>query len=256
MPCSARLPVYTLLIAIFIPRETVFGGLIGWQGLTLFAIYVFGMAAGLVIAGLVNRWSPSEGQMPFMMELPAYRIPALVPIARKSVQRAQHFVIKAGAVILGVTVVIWILGYFLIRARFGRILAGHAGAVDQPVFQPLGLDWRYGVAIVGAFLRKSLLERWAPSWVLKGPGQYRAAGRAGAGRCTATGVWAGTAGLFCHCPAVCFHRVHSGQRGQVVELGAAHGDRLPVPRLASRLGDLSDHWFLGVRLALSRPITC
>ena len=157
MPCSARLPVYTLLIAIFIPRETVFGGLIGWQGLTLFAIYVFGMAAGLIIAGLVNRWSPSEGQMPFMMELPAYRIPALVPIARKSVQRAKHFVTKAGAVILGVTVVIWILGYFPNQgADLGGSWLGMLGQWIEPVFQPLGLDWRYGVAIVSAFLAREV----------------------------------------------------------------------------------------------------
>ena len=157
MPCSARLPVYTLLIAIFIPRETVFGGLIGWQGLTLFAIYVFGMAAGLIIAGLVNRWSPSEGQVPFMMELPAYRIPALVPIARKSVQRAKHFVTKAGAVILGVTVVIWILGYFPNEgADLGGSWLGMLGQWIEPVFQPLGLDWRYGVAIVSAFLAREV----------------------------------------------------------------------------------------------------
>ena len=157
MPCSARLPVYTLLIAIFIPRETVFGGLIGWQGLTLFAIYVFGMAAGLIIAGLVNRWSQSEGQMPFMMELPAYRIPALVPIARKSVQRAKHFVTKAGAVILGVTVVIWILGYFPNQgADLGGSWLGMLGQWIEPVFQPPGLDWRYGVAIVSAFLAREV----------------------------------------------------------------------------------------------------
>ena len=157
MPCSARLPVYTLLIAIFIPRETVFGGLIGWQGLTLFAIYVFGMAAGLIIAGLVNRWSHSEGQMPFMMELPAYRIPALLPIARKSVQRAKHFVTKAGAVILGVTVVIWILGYFPNQgADLGGSWLGMLGQWIEPVFQPLGLDWRYGVAIVSAFLAREV----------------------------------------------------------------------------------------------------
>ena len=157
MPCSARLPVYTLLIAIFIPRETVFGGLIGWQGLTLFAIYVFGMAAGLIIAGLVNRWSQSEVQMPFMMELPAYRIPALVPIARKSVQRAKHFVTKAGAVILGVTVVIWILGYFPNQgADLGGSWLGMLGLWIEPVFQPLGLDWRYGVAIFSAFLAREV----------------------------------------------------------------------------------------------------
>ncbi len=157
MPCSARLPVYTLLIAIFIPRETALGGLIGWQGMTLFAIYIFGMAAGLIIAGLVNRLSPSEGQMPFMMELPAYRIPALVPIARKSVQRAKHFVTKAGAVILGVTVVIWILGYFPNQgADLGGSWMGMLGQWIEPVFQPLGLDWRYGVAIVSAFLAREV----------------------------------------------------------------------------------------------------
>ncbi|RCL45815.1 MAG: ferrous iron transporter B [Halieaceae bacterium] len=157
MPCSARLPVYTLLIAIFIPRETALGGLIGWQGMTLFAIYVFGMVAGLVIAGLVNRLSPSEGQMPFMMELPAYRIPALVPIARKSLQRAKHFVTKAGAVILGVTVVIWILGYFPNQGvDLGESWLGMMGQWIEPVFQPLGLDWRYGVAIVSAFLAREV----------------------------------------------------------------------------------------------------
>ena len=157
MPCSARLPVYTLLIAIFIPRETALGGLVGWQGMTLFAIYVFGMAAGLVVAGLVNRLSPSEGQMPFMMELPAYRIPALVPIARKSVQRAKHFVTKAGAVILGVTVVIWILGYFPNQGMdLGGSWLGVLGQWIEPVFQPLGLDWRYGVAIVSAFLAREV----------------------------------------------------------------------------------------------------
>ena len=149
--------MYTLLIAIFIPRETALGGLIGWQGMTLFAIYVFGMVAGLVIAGLVNRLSPSEGQMPFMMELPAYRIPALVPIARKSVQRAKHFVTKAGAVILGVTVVIWILGYFPNQGvDLGESWLGMMGQWIEPVFQPLGLDWRYGVAIVSAFLAREV----------------------------------------------------------------------------------------------------
>ena len=157
MPCSARLPVYTLLIAIFIPRETVLGGLFGWQGLTLFGIYVFGMVAGLAIAGLVNRLTPSEDQMPFMMELPAYRLPALVPIVRKSVQRAKHFVTKAGVVILSVTIVIWILGYFPNQgADLGASWLGMTGQWIEPVFQPLGLDWRYGVAIVSAFLAREV----------------------------------------------------------------------------------------------------
>ena len=157
MPCSARLPVYTLLIAIFIPRETLFGGLVGWQGITLFGIYVFGLLAGLTVAGLVNRFTPSQEEMPFMMEMPAYRVPALVPIARKSVQRAQHFVTKAGLVILSVTIVVWTLGYFPNQgADLGASWLGTLGQWIEPLFQPLGLDWRYGVAIVSAFLAREV----------------------------------------------------------------------------------------------------
>jgi len=157
MPCSARLPVYTLLIAIFIPRETLLGGLIGWQGLTLFAIYSFGMMSGLLIAGLVNRFTAIEEQTPFMMELPAYRLPALIPIARKSVQRAKHFVTKAGVVILSVTMVVWVLGYFPNQgADLGASWLGTMGQWIEPLFTPLGLDWRYGVAIVSSFLAREV----------------------------------------------------------------------------------------------------
>jgi ferrous iron transport protein B len=146
-----------LLIAIFIPRETLLGGLVGWQGIILFGIYVFGMLAGLIVAGLVNRFTPSQEQMPFMMEMPAYRVPALVPIARKSVQRAQHFVTKAGLVILSVTIVVWTLGYFPNQgADLGASWLGTLGQWIEPLFQPLGLDWRYGVAIVSAFLAREV----------------------------------------------------------------------------------------------------
>ena len=158
MPCSARLPVYTLLIAIFIPGDTLLGGMIGWQGLTMFAIYFFGMVAGLLAAGLVNRVGGRDVEpMPFMMELPAYRLPALLPIARKSINRAQHFVTKAGLVILSVTVVVWVLGYF---PNQGADLAGSwlgvLGHWIEPVFSPLGLDWRYGVAILSSFLAREV----------------------------------------------------------------------------------------------------
>ena len=84
--------------------------------------------------------------------------PALVPISRKSVQRATHFVTKAGAVILGVTVVIWILGclYGNQGADLGGSWLGMLGQWIEPSFQPLGLDWRYGVAIVSAFLAREV----------------------------------------------------------------------------------------------------
>ena len=91
--------------------------------------------------------------MPFMWEWPAYGLPALVPMARKSVQRAKHFVTKAVIVILSVTVTVWVLGYFPNQGSdLGASWLGTLGKWIEPVFLPLGLDWRYGVAIVSAFL--------------------------------------------------------------------------------------------------------
>ena len=113
MPCSARLPVYTLLIAAFIPAGTALGGLVGWQGLAMFAIYFFGMFCALLVTGLISRTSKDHyTDLPFVLELPPYRIPGLVPLLRNAWNRAKHFVTKAGKIIFTVTLVIWVLGYF------------------------------------------------------------------------------------------------------------------------------------------------
>ena len=115
------------------------------------------MLLGVVIAGLVNRFAPPVDEVPFMMKLPAYQLPALIAIARKSVQRANHFVTKAGVVILTVTIAIWILGYFPSQgAGLGASWLGAMGQWIEPVFQPLGLDWRCGAAIVRAFLAREV----------------------------------------------------------------------------------------------------
>ena len=158
MPCSARLPVYALLIAAFIPADTLLFGLIGWQGFALFLIYVFGMLTALLITGLVSRYSGGEqGEQPFVLELPPYRLPTAAPILRNAWNRCRHFVTKAGKIILMVTMVIWFLGYF---PNGGEDLAnswlGTLGRLVEPVFAPLGLDWRYGVAILTSFLAREV----------------------------------------------------------------------------------------------------
>ena len=113
MPCSARLPVYALLIAAFIPQTTAMAGLVGMQGLAMFALYFFGLLFGLLVAGLASRRdAAADADVPFILEMPAYRMPALMPLIHKSAHRCMHFVTKAGGVILSVTVVVWILGYF------------------------------------------------------------------------------------------------------------------------------------------------
>ncbi len=106
--------VYALLIAIFIPSGTTFFGLVGWQGVAMFSIYFFGMLCALLVTGIVSRFTKNEGtpDLPFVLELPPYRTPSPVPIIRNAINRSRHFVTKAGKVILMVTIVVWILGYF------------------------------------------------------------------------------------------------------------------------------------------------
>ncbi|EED36512.1 ferrous iron transport protein B [Luminiphilus syltensis NOR5-1B] len=158
MPCSARLPVYALLIATFIPDETMFGGLLGWQGVAMFSIYFLGMLMGLIVTGITHRISRVVADdLPFVLELPPYRLPGLLPILRNAEKRCRHFVTKAGKVILSVTIVVWILGYF---PNYGADLAtswlGTIGHFIEPVFEPIGLDWRYGVAIISSFLAREV----------------------------------------------------------------------------------------------------
>ncbi len=158
MPCSARLPVYALLIAVFIPNETALFGLVGWQGLALFFIYFFGMFAALAMTGIVSRFSKGvRSELPFVLELPPYRLPSVRPILRMAINRSSHFVTKAGKVILAVTVVVWVLGYFPNGGSdLGSSWLGMLGRWIQPLFEPIGLDWRYGVAILASFLAREV----------------------------------------------------------------------------------------------------
>jgi ferrous iron transport protein B len=158
MPCSARLPVYTLLIAAFIPSSTALGGLVGWQGLAMFGIYFFGMFCGLLVTGLVSRMAKDHfTDLPFVLELPPYRVPGLVPIVRNSINRAKHFVTKAGKIIFTVTIIIWVLGYFPnYGADLGESWLGMLGHLIEPMFAPIGLDWRYGVAIFTSFAAREV----------------------------------------------------------------------------------------------------
>ena len=158
MPCSARLPVYTLLIAAFIPQTTALGGLVGLQGLAMFAIYFFGMMCGLLVTGLVSRSGGGDySDLPFVLEMPPYRVPAWQPLVRNAWNRCKHFVTKAGKIIFSVSVVIWVLGYFPNHgADLGASWLGQIGQFIEPVFAPLGLDWRYGVAVLTSFLAREV----------------------------------------------------------------------------------------------------
>ncbi|MDG0978653.1 MAG: ferrous iron transporter B [Halieaceae bacterium] len=158
MPCSARLPVYALLIAAFIPNETIAGGLLGLQGLAMFGIYLFGIVTALLVTAAISRVTPQEAQdAPFVLEMPPYRIPSWQSILRGAVERAGYFVKKAGPVIFWITMVIWFLGYFPNQGQdLSQSYLATVGRLIEPLFQPLGLDWKYGIAILASFVAREV----------------------------------------------------------------------------------------------------
>lgn len=158
LACSARLPVYGLLITALIPATTFFGGLFGLQGLTFFLLYAFGLITALLVTGLLSKTVyRKESDAPFVLELPPYRIPTWKPLLKRSFNSAWTFVTKAGGMIFAVTVVVWILGYF--PGGSGNLSTSWLAKLGQwiePVFAPLGLDWKFGVAILASFLAREV----------------------------------------------------------------------------------------------------
>jgi ferrous iron transport protein B len=158
MPCSARLPVYGLLIAAFIPDQTVLGGWVGLQGLAMLFIYLLGIVAGLLVVAVVSRFERVDSDdTPFVLEMPPYRLPGLLTLFRHAWERAGDFVKRAGPVIFWVSLVVWVLGYMPnYGTDLGASWLGAAGRFIEPIFEPLGLDWKYGVAILASFLAREV----------------------------------------------------------------------------------------------------
>lgn len=158
MSCSARLPVYSLLITALVPDAPLLGGVVTLRGMTFFALFFFGVLVALLVSGLLDRFSlRGEGDVPFMIELPPYRVPHVLPLLAKAVGGARSFVANAGAVIFTVSVSVWVLGYF--PDGSGSLETSWLSALGRsidPLFAPLGVDWRYGVAILASFLAREV----------------------------------------------------------------------------------------------------
>jgi len=158
MSCSARLPVYSLLILVLIPPTKVLGGLLDLRGVMFFALYMLGIVAALVVSAMLSKFVvKDEEDVPFILELPPYRLPTLKPLLARALNSGRAFVKKAGAVIFTITVIVWVLGYFPNGAgNLDNSFLGWMGKAIEPVFEPLGLDWRYGVAILASFVAREV----------------------------------------------------------------------------------------------------
>jgi ferrous iron transport protein B len=185
MTCSARLPVYALLIAAFVPVQTV--GFMNLQGLVLFGLYMFGIVMGILTALLMRKTALRGPKPPFALMLPEFRKPNLQTVLFQLLGRAKVFLYRAGTVIFTVAVVVWALAYYPrseliapqverqrqaaafalsgkeLAAEYARIenvaaaaqleqsWLGRAGKSVEPIFRPLGWDWRVSAAVIAGF---------------------------------------------------------------------------------------------------------
>lgn len=176
MSCSARLPVYTLMIAAFFAGQTVLG-FVSVGAVLMLGMYALGILTAVIVAFVLKRTVLKAPPPPFIMELPPYRMPNLKTVFLNVVERAGLFVKRAGTVILAISIVLWALMYFPrtevspeittgVEAnaavakeslQLQQSYAGRLGHIIEPVIQPLGFDWKIGVALIASFAAREVL---------------------------------------------------------------------------------------------------
>ena len=161
MTCSARLPVYALLIAAFIPEGRLLGPFLGYRAAVLLGLYGLGIAAAVVTAFLLKRTLLRAQPGSFMMDLPSYRLPSARSIGLRLLDRSKIFLRRAGSIIFAVAIVLWVLTQFP-RTDAGPPLIedsalGRIGQVIEPTIEPLGFDWRIGVGLVTSLAAREVI---------------------------------------------------------------------------------------------------
>jgi ferrous iron transport protein B len=166
MTCSARLPVYMLLIAAFIPNITYLHGFLGLRTVVMLGLYVAGFVAAMTTAWLLKSSILKSSETPFILELPQYRMPTLRGLTMRLVDRARVFLRQAGTVILAVTLVLWVLAHLpVIHAAGGSFTApqladsviGRLGHFIEPVIAPLGFNWKIGIGLLSSVLAREVM---------------------------------------------------------------------------------------------------
>jgi ferrous iron transport protein B len=153
MTCSARLPVYALLIAAFIPDQTVLG-LFNLQGITLFALYAAGIVSALIVSFVMKRVRRGLHAQSLLLELPSYRLPSARDVLIGLWERGRLFIARVGTIILSITVVLWVLSTYptppegWVGVPIDYSIAGRIGHAIEWIFQPLGFNWQICVALI------------------------------------------------------------------------------------------------------------
>ncbi len=181
MACSARLPVYALMIAAFIPSTTILG-IFTLQGITFFGLYIFGIVMAVLAAFVMKRIFPTGQQTPFIMELPAYKMPKWSVVFQNTAERGKVFITEAGKIIVAISIVLWFLASFpktempvLTQTdnteynssfdvtenpesyQLRHSFAGQFGKIIEPVIEPLGFDWKIGIGLITSFAAREVM---------------------------------------------------------------------------------------------------
>jgi ferrous iron transport protein B len=175
MSCSARLPVYALLIAFLIPKDQVFLG-----GMIFSFIYMFSIISSVIVASIINKFSKKiiqvEERSSFILELPSYKIPRLQSVLRNTYASTKQYIKEAGPVIITFSIILWSLTYFpntnpeldlstfngleyedaIQMERVATSYAAQIGKFMEPIMTPLGMDWRIGVSLISAFVAREV----------------------------------------------------------------------------------------------------
>jgi len=175
MTCSARLPVYALLIGAFIPQKTVWG-VFNQQGLVLFGLYVAGIVSALLMSWTMKKFRRDKSEHPLMLELPSYRLPNLRDLAVGLYERAMIFLKRVGGIILSLTILLWFLLSFPAAPENAPLpaidysFAGQLGHAMAAFFAPLGFNWQICIALIpGMGAREVAVSSLATIYALSAP---------------------------------------------------------------------------------------
>ncbi len=161
MTCSARLPVYTLIIAAFIPNEPLLGSFLGARAAAMLGLYLLGFLAAVVTARVLKSSVLKTGRAQFVLEMPPYRWPTVQSLGLRLYDRAKIFLRRAGTVILAAAIVIWALSHLPLEngqaPPIEQSLAGTIGRTIEPAIEPLGFNWKIGIGLITSLAAREVI---------------------------------------------------------------------------------------------------
>jgi ferrous iron transport protein B len=158
MTCSARLPVYTLLIAAFVPNTPLIPGVLSLPAATMLSLYFAGFVAAVAVARILKSTVLKSTKSVFILEMPPYRLPTLRSLGLRLYDRGKVFLHRAGTVILGVTIVLWVLANLPVSdGKIEHSFAGMIGKAVEPLIKPLGFNWKIGIGLITSFAAREVI---------------------------------------------------------------------------------------------------